>query len=349
MEGEDRILAACTRRTFGPAHRALVVREAARQPICWERVHTLAERHAVAPLVLVNLRQCGPERLALPRHVVERFEQSLFRTLLIKEQMAEMTRAALHALGGRGVQTLLVKGAALDLLVYEQPWHTSAEDVDLVLRLPAGPDAPTRAEVDGSLSRLALAWGHVEHRNLLEWDYEAHHDLTMNGLLPVDFAALWASARQLCFRGEPVYLLSPESMLLAVCINGCRKRFFRLKSLCDIAETIHRWPQLDWDLVARHARGYRCAAIVYSALTVTRALLGCACPSGIATFLGLSPSRAAMIRTTTRLLLRHLSLSTLTTEVGPTLRGRRMTAALLLPYLSYEPQQLWQKVARPAT
>ena len=83
------------------------------------------------------------------------------------------------------------------------------------------------------------------------------------------------------FMGYAVYVMSPEDMLLTTCINSCRKRFFRLKSLCDIAESINKYRCLNWEKLIRDARAYQCNNIVYTALLITKMTLGSDVPQRV--------------------------------------------------------------------
>ena len=83
----------------------------------------------------------------------------------------------------------------------------------------------------------------------IEYDYYTHHDITMNATLRVDFDRIWRDSLSGNWENRPIRLMSWEDMLIALCINSCRKRFFRLKALCDVAETVNRGAaQLDWEL-----------------------------------------------------------------------------------------------------
>jgi hypothetical protein len=75
---------------------------------------------------------------------------------------------------------------------------------------------------------------------------------------------VWSKTKETTFQGQKVLVMSPEDMLLAACINSCRKRFFRLKSLCDIAEIINYFKELDWEVFIHNGR-----YIVYTSLLVT--------------------------------------------------------------------------------
>src|SRR5262249_13391785 len=141
-----------------------------------------------------------------------------------------------------------------------------------------------------------------------------------------------------------VWLMGSEDLLISLCINSCRKRFFRLKSLCDIAETIRKHPALDWAVLAHKARRYGCQNIVYAALYVTAQTIGCDLPSGALNSLNISPIRAVSIRFCADFLLRHLSVASHGFG-GNVVPGRKVDWLILLPYATYTPAQLARKAS----
>jgi hypothetical protein len=166
----------------------------------------------------------------------------------------------------------------------------------------------------------------------------------MNGVLNIDFDAVWRDARPVAYAGREVWLMCPEDLLISLCINSCRKRFFRLKSLCDINETVRKHPALDWVVLAEKAKRYGCQNIVYAALFVTTTTVGCDMPDGALEFLNVSPLRAKCIRAFADLQLRHLS-PTSRLSGGISAFGRKLDWSLLLPYSTFSPLQLIRKVA----
>ena len=163
---------------------------------------------------------------------------------------------------------ILIKGAALDLLVYDQPWYTVSKDIDLIL---SARREELRAE---EIEEIGCHF----HQKGVEFDFFEHHDMNMNGLLPIDFDEVWKDAQVKQLNGETAYCLSPEDMLLSICINSCRKRYFRLKSLLDIVETVEKIPDLDWGKFIQRCKTYGCGNIVYTALKVANSTLGCPIP-----------------------------------------------------------------------
>ncbi len=336
MRAEDRILFACTRQELADEHKEAIAEECraaqkAGRTIDWERLVTTAERHGVLPIVGVNLARAGIAGIAAfgyPAELALRLELALFENAAIKEREGITLRAALAHLAAGGLDAMLLKGAALDLIVYESPAWVISNDIDLVVRRPQGEPLPRG---DWEVRRPLYAVG-------IECDYRTHHDVTMNGLLPVRFERIWRDARPIDVRGQPAFVMAPEDLVISLAINACRKRFLRLKELFALAETVRRLP-IDWPLLAAHAREDGAEGIVYTALLVTAKTVGCPIPAGALDTLRLSKARRLLLRSLVGGLLRAVSLLP-RHRGGPALLGRRLGLSLLLPYACYRREQL---------
>lgn len=324
---EDQLLFACARQDLLPAHRQVVTDLCRNGAIQWEVLYSTAERHGVAPLVYANLSACGVD---MPHNVASRFRFCTVRNMAAKEDKAKKIAELLSFFNRKGIDAMLVKGAALDVLVYEQPWYIVSDDADILLRV--------RVE-DLTDAEHAEVWSQTRQHLWLECDYFEHHDVTMKGALPVDFQRIWNDAARVDFRGQSVFVMSPEDLLIATCINGCRKRFFRLKAVCDIASIVSKFSGLKWDAFVRKARDYDCHNIVYAALFATQTTLGCELPAGVLAALKVNPLRAALIR----YLSRRRSWSSLSSlYAGKNILGKRLNCSLLLPYATYRGYQVWR-------
>ncbi|MFP5284355.1 MAG: nucleotidyltransferase family protein, partial [Thermoanaerobaculia bacterium] len=248
----------------------------------------------VAPIVGANLK-------------LESLQRAFFENVLIKAQEAERLAQGIGRLREAGYQVMLLKGTALDLLVYREPWVTASKDADLLLR------PVRRLAEDEKAVRRSL------YRSGIECDVPRHHDLDMNGVLPVRYDRIWAAARRVDYHGQEAFVMANEDLLISLCINSCRKRFFRLKHLFDIAESTRRL-ELDWDRLAARAREDRCEGIVYAALHVARETLGCEVPD-----LEVPRLQKRLIHRLVARWLRHGSLAS--------------SPPAWLPYASYRPEQ----------
>jgi hypothetical protein len=331
MRPEDGLLFAACRQDFFQAHQTEVLSLCNKHPVNWDIIFSTAEQHSVAPLVYANLSSL--QDLTLPPEVDAKFRASTRRTALRKDIHDKKLTEALEYFQERSIEVMLVKGIAFDFLVYKQPWYTTAKDIDLVLRLK-------REQVSEQEFRETQ---HFMHGRQIEYDYYTHHDITINGALPVDFDRIWQDAVRCSYKGRLVYLMSPEDMLLSACINSCRKRFFRLKSLCDISEILAFYRNLDWALTAEKTKLYDCSSIIYAALIVTRMAMGIDLPGDLKEMLGVNPVRAWVLTTASRILYNHTSLVAYP-HTGFNLWSAPVHLSLLLPYTAYKGYQIKRKV-----
>lgn len=328
---EDRLLFACTRQAFAAEHQKQVQQLCQNERIDWQRVYETATRHGVAPLIYRNLQQCVQTgNGSVPSDVMSRFKLYLARALVHRERRARRLAEGLARFNQSNIDVMLIKGAAVELLVYDKVC-TTPQDLDLVLKLERG---QLSAKTEATIEQLEGVG--------IEYDYFEHHDVTMNGVLPVDFHHIWEEATAVTFRGQRVLVMSPEDMLISLCINSCRKRFFRLKALCDIAETVRKYRNMDWERLKGKARKAKVTDIVYTALLATQMTLGCELPAGTLEDLKGSQLRTAVINR----LLGRMSLASYDSLYGGTaVFGRNVSWQLLLPYVTFRPYQIGRRLA----
>jgi hypothetical protein len=318
---EDRLLCLCARQEFLPEHRQAVEVLCRGAVVRWDRLAAAAERQGVLPIVGANLRQCDA---GLPEALAARCELAVFENAAVRERDADRLAAGLARLLEVELEAMLLKGTALTLSIYTEPWVVTSQDIDLVLR-------PGPGWEKGKGEEKKVRW--ALYSNGVECDLETHHDVTMNGVLPVDFARIWREARPVRFRGVPAWTMSPEDLLISLAVNGCRKRF-RLKTLFDVAETLRRGVSIDWPRLGALAREGRCEGIVYAALVAAQRALGARLPAGSLAVLGISPLRAGLLRA---LIAAFLSAAPFTGLAGRPL-------ALALAYASLRPAEAWRSV-----
>jgi hypothetical protein len=286
---EDRLLCLCARQDFQPEHRQAAGEICRGGSIRWDRFLATAEQHGVLPIVGANLRHCD---VSLPAEVAGRLELAILENAALKERDADRLATGLAALREVELEGLLLKGTALDLLVYDEPWVVVSRDIDLSLR-PTGPGWAKGKGREKEVRRALYTHG-------VECDLEGHHDITLNGVLPLDFGRIWRDARPVSFRGQAAWVMSPEDLLVSLGVNACRKHFFRLKGLFDLAETLRRGGPFDPARLAAIVREGRCGAVVTAALLAARELLGAEFPADppadLLAVLGVSRPRAGLLR-----------------------------------------------------
>lgn len=323
MNNAERIICLCVRQNFTTDDAAHVAAICSERAINWSHLFELTEQHLVAPLVYKNLQACvEAQDLPIPAPILQHFKANAIENTIHQKRRRQKLRMLLGYLEAEGMGVMLVKGIALTALVYQAAWYTCPDDIDLLLDRPK---AKVRRD-----QRAAIA-AYAAHG--IECDAFVHHDLNMNGILPVDFARIWRDAQQLSFDGYPVYMMAPEDMLVTLCISSARKRYFRLKAMFDIAETVAAYPTLNWQLVVEKAQAYDVALIVYTALYLTQRYLGLSLPASLLADLQVDPLRAWLIQQ----LCRRMSLSAaspLRTATRVHVLGRQLSPSVVLRYLT---------------
>ena len=343
MTPEDRAVCLLCRQQFSDSHRRHLETLARLHRIDWHAAYLTADHHGVAPLVHHNLLLAGADDLRVPRETLDQFKVAQIQNVLSKRRTARMVDQILALFAGMGVDVMLVKGAAMDLLVYREPWYVRSYDVDLVIR-------PKREELDAADHRAIVdsleGFNHsqIPFKGHIEYDFYEHHDVTMNNVLAVDSARLWAEARPVRVGEQTAFALSIEDMLITAAINSCRKRYFRLKSLLDIATIVEGCPELSWPALTAKARAYEANTIVHTALLVTRTLLGCPLPEEVLDGLQVSRLRAALLARMVESLWRRRSLDQLDARSEGSLMGRQFSWPLALTYAAYRSDHLLPKL-----
>lgn len=335
MRPQDELLYLCCVQQMDAERRERVAHLARQPGLAWTEIFTLARAHGVAPLLHHNLQQAGAAQ-HMPDLVADHFALATYTNTLAKARRAEKLAEVLAFLATYNIDAMGIKAVALDLTVYEQPWYTSALDMDLVLRPRVPPlTANARAAVEARWSGSGV-----------EYEFDTHHDLTLNGLLPVDFAAIWHDATSTEIGGHALYVMRPEDMLLSVCINSARKRYFRLRSLADLAATLARHPQLNWHRVANRADAWSCSAIVYAALRTVQQATACPLPKEALVSLRVASARRWALDRAIARLVHTVPLSAMSYYAGDRLTGRRLSWSLALTCATYRPRQVWRGLQR---
>ena len=345
MIPEDQLLCLCTRQDFTPLNKKRLYALIHAAAIDWGRVLETADLNQVSPLVYTNLQVYSNEFNGVPAETLRLFKQRYMHNVIVKKRTAEIIEAVLRFLTVRHIPAMLLKGAALDASVYRQPWYTSMADVDLILRSKREDLSKNeRWQIDEWFGQFNLQTN--PYKLHLEYDFYSHHDMTMNDLIEVDIEGTWKAARETSLHGQPVWIMSPEDLLIASAINSCRKRYFRLKSACDVTAIIEAYPQLDWETVVAKARAYRCNAILYACFFVTHIMLETPFPETIWRDLRVHPVRAKLIRFLSVSLLRYLPLSKLARNKEGKILEREPGWGLILTYASYRLDQIVPKLRR---
>jgi hypothetical protein len=106
---------------------------------------------------------------------------------------------------------------------------------------------PTRINelVQRSLWAYQLIFSHPERQGVVE----LHWRITPKYVFPNSSARLWENLKPVMLGRSTVLTFAPENLLWFLCVHGTKHQWKRLSWLCDIAELIRAYPDLNWEQV----------------------------------------------------------------------------------------------------
>lgn len=175
---------------------------------------------------------------------------------------------ALRLLQGAGVETMLLKGAALAVSSYRDTGARTMEDIDILV---------PRADADRALAALVRGgWrtdprGRLrsEHAQSLQDGAAAHvldlhwYSLARSG----DDRGFWERSVPIEIHGVPTRALSPADELLHAAAHGGEwGAITPVRWMADAAVVVRAAPDVDWDVFVAEAIGRRMTLILAAAL-----------------------------------------------------------------------------------
>jgi hypothetical protein len=99
---------------------------------------------------------------------------------------------------------------------------------------------------------------------------------------PLDPALLWEHVETVSLEGAPVCNLSPEDLLLVLCIHGAKHHWGKLMWICDIAELLRTYyKEIDWIRLTQRASSLGGARMLSLGVLLAHDLLGAKVPKDV--------------------------------------------------------------------
>lgn len=234
---------------------------AADQVSDWDPVIDQAEIHGVAPLLYTNLRAAG---VTLPRGVARRLQPLVIRHRHANEVRMRLLREILDACSGRGIQVVVLKGAALCNILYVDIALRPMSDLDiLVPRRDAWAVQQILTELGFTAPSAAPSRFMSHHHHLpvasirregLGMNVEVHHN-ALNPDCPVSLTLdeLSDQPRVYQVEGKPAVALGHHDMLRQLSYHATSPAdVMRLIWIADIVGYAARFAdEIDWARLRR--------------------------------------------------------------------------------------------------
>ena len=257
----------------------------------WNGVADSADWHGLAPLLFKRLKQADG-RTRVPADVWERLRLAYFAGADRNARLYRALRTVLGGLSGAGIPLIVLKGAFLAEAVYRDVAVRWMCDADLMVpRSEAARSQAVLLDMGGvpkyseDIESRCRRDAHLPEVVFHDFVIEIHWTIASpTGPVRIDVPGLWDRARPASVAGVSVLALSPEDLLLHLCLHSSYREGFKagLRPLCDIAEAILRFhDDMDWAQVV--SRAHEWGAARYAGLTfhLARSMLGAEVPDDV--------------------------------------------------------------------
>jgi hypothetical protein len=268
LKKEDRLLLNCLRAGDDPSR---ICGPDSLTDSDWNGIIRHSLRHYVAPLLYHRLKGSSPA-FRVPNHVMSILHDIYLRNTGKNLRLYHKLSKALKILKHEGIPVIILKGAHLAKYVYGTIGERTFNDLDLLVK-----------EEDLSrCQKILIEAGYYPYCRHLPLDIHWDFDLTPANLR-VNIEDVWKRARPAVIAGVEVLVLSPEDLLLHLCLHLAVKQLFRsvgLRTFCDIRETIrHHYSQIQWKKLTDYATQWGAGNSVYLTLLFARDFLDARVPS----------------------------------------------------------------------
>jgi Uncharacterised nucleotidyltransferase len=243
------LLLCCARTTVAPQVVARL-REFAATEVDWEYLFLLARRHAVVPLLYVQLERHASD--VVPQEILRKLKQHYLENSARNTVLTAELCRLISLFAAAGVEAIPYKGPALASFAYDNLALRRFVDLDVIVRkgdvlkareilLNQG-YAPTKslslAQQEVLLrTQHNLQFARDNRRLIVELHWKVAPHLFASS---VSVEELWQDVTTIEINGTRVKTLSPDDLLFSLCVHGSRHLWERLSWICDVAELISR-------------------------------------------------------------------------------------------------------------
>lgn len=287
---EIQLLLCCCRTDIEPEI-AGRIKTLAQQELDWEYIRSLAGYHGLVPLLYQSLQQTCPQAVPAPilSQLQAEFQANALKNLfLTKELLKILTLCQQYE-----IPVLPYKGPALAALLYGNVALRTFCDLDLLVDKADFFPVISLLKKHGYQSTYPLSPEEEQAYYQLYSEYsltkqggtvvlDLHHAIAPNYFqFSLELPDFWQHRTWVSLAGKKVPQIPVEDLLLLLCLHGCKDSWRQLKWIGDIAQLLHRFPQLDWERVLERAKLLPSQRMLSIGLLLARDLLGISLPAAV--------------------------------------------------------------------
>jgi hypothetical protein len=251
-----------------------------RQNIDWEALAHLAECHGVRPQLLHGLRRMDwANPLPETKHLLEEFQR--LHPVQCLHLGAELLGIA-DTFAEKRVRFATFKGMALAISLYGDTCRREYSDIDLIVHEADLETAESclrsrgyRAKSgDRSYRNAFLAYQNQYIFQTDEVMIDLHWDFSTKGVpFPLQAREIWDNLETVSIAGRDIPTLGRHELAILLAGHGTRHRWISLGWVCDFADFIRAYPEIDWTGLWRRAAQKNCGRPILLGCTLASRLL----------------------------------------------------------------------------
>lgn len=312
---EIQLLLYCSR-TQVSAEVAEKINNLVQLPLNWDKIIKIAKKHSILILLYQTLNQICPQ--AVPSDVLTQlqkdFRTNKLRNLYLTRELLEL----LNLFTNHNIPIFCFKGPPLAQSIYGDISLRQFSDLDLLvyekdvvkgrdLLLKQGNKMRFHVIELEQTEEAAFLESETVHKFVkecaYEFDYykdqfviELHWEVIPKYFaFPLSIDYLKESLTTVNLLNTDILSLSPENNLLLLCGHGTKDAWDKFLRICDIAELIRNYPQLDWDFILKQAQEKGGMRIVLSGVLLAHNLLDAPLPNIVLEKIELDPEITTIV------------------------------------------------------
>jgi hypothetical protein len=267
-----------------------LVKNLASKDINWTVLLNLAAQHCIRPLLFQTLKSvcwdAVPE--TMQRELVRFVQANAQKNLTFTGELFRL----LDTFQQDGIPIAAFKGPVLAVSMYGDLSLREFSDLDVIvpeadvykaeeILTSSGyqPDFPDREYRSAFVSYQ----GQYAFRNsTTAISVDLHWRLSRNGVaFPLSAAEMWSKLDQIMIAGRMIPTLTKEELVLFLAAHGTKEGWRHLVWLCDFAELLRSWRDINWASIFERAQRTHCSRPLLLATYLATSLLDAPAPAEV--------------------------------------------------------------------
>lgn len=272
----------CCARTQIDSATAERIKTLVEQDINWEYLLKIANWHGVMPLLYWSLKNSCPESIPQAQldYLRKAFQANSYRNLVLTQQLIQL----LGFLEKHEIPALPFKGPLLAASIYGNLSLRRISDLDILVH-----QQDFQKAADLLVDRGYEYWLEAKVKwecHLVKNDGISNIDLHCE-IVPKHLSCAisnnywWDSLEKFSLAGNVVPNLSPEAWFLIISLNGTKECWKSLNRICDVAEVLRAYPNMDWNKILQQAKKLGFQRLIFVAIILAKNLLEAPVPESL--------------------------------------------------------------------